>query len=105
MSFGEILRNLMEERDLTQKQLAMELNIAQSTLGGYVQNVREPDFETLKMFARYFHVSTDYLLNFDSEHRHTQGENEILRIFRSLSREQQEIYIDQGKSFIRLNRK
>lgn len=42
MSFGDNLRALIEERDITQKELAKKLNIAPSTLGSYVQNVREP---------------------------------------------------------------
>ena len=105
MKFGETLRNLMDERDLSQKQLAIELKITQSTLGGYVQDTREPDFETLKMFAKYFNVSTDYLLNFQLGKVNTQNENEILRIVRSLSKEQQELYIEQGKAFIRHNQK
>mgnify|MGYP000441238564 CR=1 FL=1 len=61
--FGDNLRALIEERDITQKELAKKLNIAPSTLGSYVQNVREPDFATLKMFANFFDVSTDYLLD------------------------------------------
>lgn len=44
MSFGENLRTLIEERDMTQKELAAKLNIAPSTMGSYVQNTREPDF-------------------------------------------------------------
>ena len=44
MSFGNNLRVLIEERDMTQKDLAKQLNIAPSTLGSYVQNTREPDF-------------------------------------------------------------
>ena len=59
MSFGDNLRALIEERDITQKELAKKLNIAPSTLGSYVQNVREPDFATLKMFANFFDVSTE----------------------------------------------
>ena len=42
MSFGENLRSLIEERNMTQKELAMQLNIAPSTMGSYVQNTREP---------------------------------------------------------------
>ena len=38
MNFGDILRSLLEERDITQKKLALDLNIAPSTIGGYVQN-------------------------------------------------------------------
>ena len=64
MSFGDHLRTLLEERSMTQKELAHHLNIAPSTVGSYVQNTREPDFSTLKSLAAYFHVSIDYLLDF-----------------------------------------
>ena len=63
MSFGENLRTLIEEWDMTQNEVAMKLNIAPSTMGSYVQNTREPDFATLKSIAKFFNVSIDYLLD------------------------------------------
>ncbi len=62
MTFGERLKELMQENDLTQRKLSRDLNIAISTLNGYANNYREPDFATLAQLARYFNVSTDYLL-------------------------------------------
>lgn len=106
MAFGDTLRNLIEELDITQKQLATDLKIAPSTIGGYVQNTSEPDFYTLKALARYFNVSLDYLLDFErSEITNTQNEKELLRIFRTLTLEQQELYIEQGKAFVRVKQK
>lgn len=63
MKFSDKLRMLIEERNLTQKQIAQDLNIAPSTMGGYVQGMSQPDFETLKRLAEYFDVSSDYLLD------------------------------------------
>lgn len=105
MSFCDTLRTLIDERGLTQKQLAQDLEIPVSTLGGYVQGTSEPDFETLKLFANYFNVSADYLLNLKIGNTQSRLENELLRIFRSLSTEQQELYLEQGKAFIRINAK
>ncbi len=105
MSFCDTLRTLIDERGLTQKQLAQDLAIPVSTLGGYVQGTSEPDFETLKLFAKYFNVSADYLLNLKIGNTQTPLENELLRIFRSLSTEQQELYLEQGKAFIRISAK
>lgn len=105
MTFSEILRILIDERDLTQKQLAQDLHIPVSTLGGYVQGTSEPDFETLKMLANYFHVSADYLLSIPTGQAKSQQENELLRIFRSLPIDQQELYIEQGKAMVKLNSK
>ena len=107
MNFGDVLRELLEDQKITQKQLAKDLNVAPSTLGNYIRNIREPDFEILKTFADYFDVSIDYLL----DHKHkgkeslTREEQTLLHIFRSLSIEQKEIYIEQGKVFMKQNNK
>ena len=105
MAFCDILRSLIEERSLTQKKLAQDLHIPVSTLGGYVQGTSEPDFETLRILARYFHVSADYFLNLSNGPANTRAENELLRIFRSLTPELQDIYVEQGKAMIRVNNK
>ena len=103
MSFGENLRSLIEERGMTQKELAHQLNIAPSTMGSYVQNTREPDFSTLKIIANYFDVSIDYLLDNFTQTTNNRQEAELLRIFRSLSFDQQAICIEQCRVFLRMN--
>lgn len=103
MKFSNKLRNLIEERNLTQKKVANDLNIAPSTMGGYVQGSSEPDFETLKRIAEYFNVSADYLLGVKSINCNGSAEDELLRVFRSLTSTQQNIFIEQGKVFIRNN--
>lgn len=105
MSFGNNLRTLLEERNLTQKELAKQLNLAPSTMGSYVQNTREPDFDTLKMIAKYFDVSLDYLLDFNSDQTISHQEDDLIRIFRSLSSTQKEICLEQCKAFVKINYK
>ena len=99
MSFGENLRTLIEERNMTQKELAAQLNIAPSTMGSYVQNTREPDFATLKAIAKFFNVSID--TGKTANHK----EDELLRIFRSLEPGQQDICLEQCRVFVRANHK
>ncbi len=101
MTFSYILRLLLEERGLTQKQLAKDLHIAVSTFGGYVQGTSEPDFDTLRRIAEYFEVSADYLLDFRTGKANSHMEDDLLRVFRSLSPSQQELYLEQGKVFLR----
>ena len=103
MKFSEKLRLLIDEKNITQKQFANDLNIAPSTIGGYVQGISEPDFETLKRIALYFNVSTDYLLNIPENKINNLAEEELLRVFRSMTIEQQQLYIEQGKVFVRAN--
>lgn len=103
MNFSDKLRSLIEEQNLTQKRVANDLNIAPSTLGGYVQGTSEPDFQTLKNIADYFNVSADYLLNIKTANCNNVNEDELLRVFRSLLPAQQKIFIEQGKAFVRAN--
>lgn len=56
------LKTVREEKGLSLRALAKELNIHFSTLGSYEQGRRKPDVDTLKTLAEYFDVSTDYLL-------------------------------------------
>lgn len=100
MKFSDKLRLLIEERSLTQKQVAQDLNIAPSTMGGYVQGMSQPDFETLKILANYFEVTSDYLLDIPCKKTNNALEEELLRVFRSISDENKSIYIEQGKAFI-----
>ncbi len=105
MTFGDTLRELLDTRGLTQKQLASDLNIAASTLGNYIQNSREPDFHTLKQLATYFHVSVDYLLDFRSEHAKSRLEDELLTAFRCLTPSQQKDLTVQVKALVKNNHK
>ena len=105
MKFGEILRELLEDNDITQKQLATDLNIAATTIGNYIRGLREPDFEILKLFAAYFNVTTDYLLDFQSGIEKDHSEEELLRLYRSLPTDKKELLLEQGKLLVRLNLK
>ena len=104
MDFYIRLENLIEERDLTQKQLSMDLHIASSTLNGYVNNNREPDFATLDRFAQYFNVSTDYLLGLSNEKKPAPSslspqEGALVHLYRALPSERQELIVEQAKFY------
>lgn len=106
MNLGETLRNLIEQQGITQKELARKLAITPSALGNYVQNAREPDYHTLVRIADYFQVSTDYLLGYHTPERKLSHKEELLlQVFRSLTDDQKEIYLEQGKIFIKQNNK
>ena len=62
MEFGERLKDLREEKDLTRYELANELNVSYSTVSKYETNIRFPDKGILITLADFFDVSLDYLL-------------------------------------------
>lgn len=91
MTFGMRLENLLEEQNISQKQLSTELHIAPSTLNGYLRRNREPDFNTLIKLANYFQVSTDYLLGITNVRcpaspttQYNDEEGDLVGIYRSL---------------------
>ena len=97
MQFGDILRWLIDENELTQRKFAEEMHIAASTLGNYVQNMNEPDFDMLRRIADYFSVSIDYLLNYHPKPGANDLEDDLLQAFRQLPPAQQRICLDQVK--------
>lgn len=105
MKLGSILKELLYLHNMTQKQLANALDLSPSALGNYIQGSREPDYETLIRMADYFHVTTDFLLNYSQQTGHSHEEELLIHIFRSLTSEQQEFYLEQGQIFLRQNKK
>lgn len=59
------IRELREKKGKTQEELSKVLNKTPSTIGMYEQGRRTPDKDTLIELAKYFNVSTDYLLGID----------------------------------------
>lgn len=62
MQFGNKLKQLRENKNLKQADLAALLNVSPSTVAMYEQNNRKPDHDTLVSIADFFEVSADYLL-------------------------------------------
>lgn len=57
------IRNLREDRDLRQKDLAAMLNVSQNTYSQYETGVIEMTASTLIKLADFYGVSVDYLLD------------------------------------------
>ena len=61
------IRDLREDHDLTQKQMAMKLNCSQQVYSNYELGQRDIPTDILIKLARFYHVSTDYLLELSDE--------------------------------------
>ena len=57
------LKDLREDNDLTQKEIANYLHIKQNTYSQYENGQRQLPIEVLIALARYYNTSTDYILN------------------------------------------
>lgn len=56
------LKDLREDHDLTQKELALRLHISQNTYSQYENGVRQLPVDALIRLAEIYAVSTDYIL-------------------------------------------
>lgn len=65
--FREILINLLNEKGITQRQLSNAANIPATTISGWLNAGRLPDYNALKKLSMYFDVSADYLLGLEDE--------------------------------------
>ena len=56
------IRDLREDHDLTQEQLAKSLNCSQQVYSNYELGQRDIPTDILIRLAQFYHVSTDYIL-------------------------------------------
>lgn len=66
MAFAEKLKELRRQKGMTQSELAKLLNMQRSTLGMYETGKREPNFEILNMFANFFNVDMNTLMDMNN---------------------------------------
>lgn len=60
--FAERVKNLRSKRGKTQDEIGKALGKSREAVSKYEKGEREPDLDALASFARYFNVSTDYIL-------------------------------------------
>lgn len=63
MAFNTVLKSLRIKKDMTQEDLARATGLTKSAIGMYEAGLREPKFEVLEIFADYFNVDMNTLLD------------------------------------------
>lgn len=63
--FGIRFKNLRNEMGLSQEKLASEFHVDKSTIAKYETGKISPSIEMVVILAKYFSVSTDYLLGLE----------------------------------------
>lgn len=66
-TFGEKIKELRQEKGLTQKETAKALAVTVPTLSHWECNYQEPSFRDLAMICQFYDVSSDYLIGLDEE--------------------------------------
>lgn len=87
------LLELRMEKELSQRQMAKELNISQGTYNNWENSNTQPSIEQLIALSKFFGVSVDYLIGNTDELGNVAGDklssetNEILRLYFAASPE------------------
>ena len=91
--FKERFHELLEEKNLNQKEFSRQSGIPYTTITGWTNLNRLPDFSALKKIADYFDISADYLLGREDDYGNittgtgeklTLREEELLSYFRQM---------------------
>lgn len=67
-TFGQKIRDLRLENGLRQLDLSLIMGVSKTTICQWETSKQEPCLEDVVRLARYFQVSTDYLLDLEDEY-------------------------------------
>ena len=77
----ERLVHLRKKKNFSQYELAERLGFSRGLIANYEQGRREPDCKTILIFASFYNVSVDYLLERSSDTTHKFCDEEVRLIF------------------------
>ncbi len=79
-TFGERLRELREEKELSQTLLAEKLGVSNVTINRWEHNNQMPDGEMLDFLANFFDVNYYYITGVDEDRRPNLSDEEAAKI-------------------------
>ncbi|ENK0556060.1 helix-turn-helix transcriptional regulator [Clostridium botulinum] len=78
---GDRIRALRKERGEKQELIALKINKKRNTVSEYENGCKYPNIFTVIELARYFNVSTDYLLAFVDE-KYDSKDDKFIRLIK-----------------------
>ena len=115
-SCGKRIAKALTIRDIRQSDLANMANIPKSSLSLYLKDAYEPKQDRIYSIAKILDVSEAWLMGYDvpmeksestplREVQLTQGEQQLLDLFRLIPEEQQDAFLEMGRLFASTLRK
>ena len=80
--FPQRLREIMRSKNITQKDLAVEISKTRQAVSYYMDGSSGPDWETLAKIASFLGVSSDYLLGLSERKESTEKQLAYLKMSR-----------------------
>jgi transcriptional regulator with XRE-family HTH domain len=97
--FGDRLKDLRIENNLTQKDIAEKLNTGKSTISNYEKNNRLPDINVISMFADFFKVSVDYMMG-KTDKRNLEYNNNFSKSKSYITDEEKQLFSERLKNLM-----
>lgn len=66
MKFQEILKELRLEKNISQQTLAKAIGVTQKAIDFWEKGINEPKASFIIALAKYFNVTTDYILGVEN---------------------------------------
>jgi len=108
MEIGKRLIYLRKERQLSQEELARQLNLSRGAIAMWETDKRKPDLDMLIHLADFFNVSIDYIMCrvdedtiSNSPSTFAEHEQKLLDTFRQLNPDNQDIIIGEIKKLLK----
>ena len=100
--FGKNIRELRQERGLTQAELARKIGVTQGSVYFWEKEINEPTAGCLIKMADVFGVSIDEILSYECKTgiEFTDRSVEMLKLFKKLSKKQQQLLLTTAKEFL-----
>lgn len=109
MSYEVRMKEWITDHDIRQKTLAKEFNVTEAMMSHYMTGKNEVTVDVVVKFAKRFGLSTDYLLGLSDEPQPPMRlgveERQLIEIFRTLYRDQQEAIHNQVQFFQKQNQR
>lgn len=77
MTFGQKIKKLRSDANLTQKELAEKMNVTFQTVSKWESDLNEPDISTIKELSKIFNCSIEYLFSEDDEQEVVEPQKEV----------------------------
>lgn len=78
MSFGNNLKKIRQENEMTQEELAKKINTSRSNIANYENDKNMPSIEILNKLSEILNCSTDYLLGKSNIRNPEKKDNDLL---------------------------
>lgn len=112
MAFGDQIMELLQSRDMTQKELAKALSLPVTTLNGYVRGTANRIMRPCSVLPIILGVSCDYLLDYsvnkENQTRLTAlsaEEYRFIGVCRLLRADQRELLVEQAQFMDKQNKR